>query len=72
MTSASTSAGTGRTRDARQAQRGQGAAGESYIDGMKAAGIGDLDVDELVAMKVQGITPEYVREMRASRFQDRR
>lgn len=34
---------------------------ESYIDGMKAAGYGDLTVDELVAMKIQGITPEYVR-----------
>jgi beta-lactamase regulating signal transducer with metallopeptidase domain len=37
---------------------------ESYIDGMKAAGYGDLTVDELVAMKIQGVTPEYVREMR--------
>jgi len=42
--------------------------GESYIDGMKAAGYGDLTVDELVAMKVQGITPDYVREMKAAGF----
>jgi beta-lactamase regulating signal transducer with metallopeptidase domain len=33
----------------------------SYIDGMKAAGLGDLTVDQLIAMKIQGITPEYVR-----------
>ena len=39
---------------------------ESYVEGMKAAGFGDLTVDELVAMKVQGITPEYVRDMRAA------
>jgi beta-lactamase regulating signal transducer with metallopeptidase domain len=39
---------------------------ESYIDGMKAAGVSDLDVDELIALKVQGITPEYVRDMRAA------
>ncbi len=33
----------------------------SYIDGMKAAVGGDLTVDELIAMKIQGVTPEYVR-----------
>jgi beta-lactamase regulating signal transducer with metallopeptidase domain len=42
----------------------QGEPAQSYIDGMKSAGMGDMDVDELVAMKVQGITPEYVREMK--------
>ncbi len=40
--------------------------GESYIDGMKAAGMGDISVDELIALKVQGVTPEYVREMKAA------
>jgi beta-lactamase regulating signal transducer with metallopeptidase domain len=33
----------------------------SYIDGMKAAGIDELTVDQLIAMKIHGITPEYVR-----------
>jgi len=33
----------------------------SYIDGMKAAGLGDLTVDQLIAMKIQDVTPEYVR-----------
>jgi beta-lactamase regulating signal transducer with metallopeptidase domain len=37
------------------------APGDSYIDGMKAAGLGDLSVDQLIAMKIQGVTPEYVR-----------
>ena len=35
----------------------------SYIDSMKAAGLGDLTVDQLIAMKVQDVTPEYVREL---------
>jgi beta-lactamase regulating signal transducer with metallopeptidase domain len=38
--------------------------GSSYIEQMKAAGVQNLDVDELVAMKVQGITPDYVRLMK--------
>ena len=33
-----------------------------YIDGMRAAGY-DVDIDKYVAMKVQGITPEYAQEM---------
>lgn len=37
------------------------APGGSYIDGMKAAGLADLTVDQLIAMKIQGVTPEYVR-----------
>src|SRR5271165_1934876 len=36
----------------------------SYIDEMKAAGLGDLTVDQLIAMKIQDVTPEYVRELR--------
>lgn len=33
----------------------------SYIDGMKAALGGDLTVDQLISLKIQGVTPEYVR-----------
>ncbi|MGB8539896.1 MAG: M56 family metallopeptidase [Acidobacteriaceae bacterium] len=33
-----------------------------YIDGMRAAGY-DEDIDKYIAMKVQGITPEYARAM---------
>jgi beta-lactamase regulating signal transducer with metallopeptidase domain len=33
-----------------------------YIDGMRAAGY-DVDIDKYIAMKVQGITPEYARAM---------
>jgi hypothetical protein len=38
----------------------------SYIDGMAAAGMTNLSVDDLIAMKIQGVTPDYVREMRAT------
>jgi beta-lactamase regulating signal transducer with metallopeptidase domain len=37
---------------------------QSYIDGMKSAGLGDLTVDQLMALKIQGVTPEYVKQMR--------
>lgn len=35
----------------------------SYIDGMRAE-LGDLTVDQLVSLKIQGVTPEYVRGLR--------
>lgn len=47
------------------AQLAANAAGASYIDSMKAAGLSDLTVDELIAMKIQDVTPEYVKELRA-------
>ena len=37
--------------------------GSSYIDAMKAAGLVNPSIDELVALKTQGVTPEYVRQM---------
>ncbi len=36
---------------------------ESYIESMKAAGLGNLTVDQIIALKVQGVTAEYVRGM---------
>lgn len=36
----------------------------SYIDGLKAAGLTNLSVDELIGLKVQGVTPEYVKSMK--------
>ena len=44
-----------------QTTASQPSSGGSYIDAMKAAGLGDLTVDQLIAMKIQGVTPEYVR-----------
>jgi len=42
---------------------------ESYLDAMEAAGFKNLTADELIGMKVQGITPAYVREIREQGFQ---
>jgi beta-lactamase regulating signal transducer with metallopeptidase domain len=41
----------------------------SYIDAMKAAGLSDLTVDQLIALKIQDVTPEYVRELREQGLQ---
>ena len=38
-----------------------------YIDRMKAAGY-DVDLDKMIAMKIQGVTPEYAREMASAGF----
>jgi beta-lactamase regulating signal transducer with metallopeptidase domain len=37
---------------------------QSYMDAMAAAGIKITDVDELISLRVQGVTPEYIKEMR--------
>lgn len=36
---------------------------QSYIDGMKSAGLDNLTADDLIGLKIQGVTPEYVRAM---------
>ena len=41
----------------------------SYIDEMKAAGLNDLTVDQLIALKTQDVTPEYVRGLRGQGLQ---
>lgn len=42
---------------------GNSYSGNSYIDAMKAAGFGDLTPDQLIALKIQDVTPEYVRDV---------
>ena len=37
----------------------------SYIDGLKAEGLDNLDADQLIALKIQGVTPQYIHEIRA-------
>jgi len=39
---------------------------ESYIDSLKSAGLENLTVDQLIALKVQGVTAEYVRGLQAA------
>jgi hypothetical protein len=45
-----------------QSDSGNSTPHSTYIDGMKAAGY-DVDLDKLIAMKIQGVTPEYARAM---------
>jgi beta-lactamase regulating signal transducer with metallopeptidase domain len=47
------------SQDAATEQRG------SYIEGLQSAGLKDLTVDEIIALKIHGVTPDYIREMRA-------
>lgn len=35
----------------------------SYLEGLKAAGLDNLTVDQIVELKIQGVTPEYVKSM---------
>jgi len=41
----------------------------SYIDQMRAAGLENLTPEELISLKVQGVTPDYVRGIREQGFQ---
>jgi beta-lactamase regulating signal transducer with metallopeptidase domain len=41
---------------------------QSYLDQMEAAGFRNLSADDLIALKVQGVTPEYIRSMRELGF----
>src|SRR6267142_3701916 len=34
---------------------------QSYLDAMEAAGVKIVDADELIAMKIQGVTPDYIK-----------
>jgi beta-lactamase regulating signal transducer with metallopeptidase domain len=45
-----------------------GTSGGSFIAEMEAAGFKDLDVDQLIALRVHGVTAGYVRALRDSGF----
>jgi beta-lactamase regulating signal transducer with metallopeptidase domain len=38
----------------------------SYIGGLEAAGLKNVSVDQLIALKIQGVTPEYIRDIQAA------
>jgi len=40
------------------------------VKSMQAAGFKDLDCDELIGAKVQGITPEFIEQARKHGFQN--
>jgi hypothetical protein len=50
--------------EARENER-EGARSGSYIDGLHAEGMTDLSIDQLIAMKIQNVTPEYVHSIHA-------
>src|SRR6202158_999419 len=60
---AAAKAQTNKDKDQRTASEEQNKK-ESYLDAMEAAGFKNLTVDELISMKIQGVTPGYVKEMR--------
>ncbi len=43
--------------------------GPSYIDSLASAGLTNLSVDDLIALKTQGVTADYVRQMKEAGFQ---
>jgi beta-lactamase regulating signal transducer with metallopeptidase domain len=54
-----------RVREATPSQSASPADGASYIGALQAAGLKDLTVDEIVALKIHGVTPEYIHELHA-------
>lgn len=46
------------SRPASQSQK------QSYIDSLSEAGLKDLTVDQLIALKVQGVTADYIKSMK--------
>jgi beta-lactamase regulating signal transducer with metallopeptidase domain len=53
-------------RQIAQARQQQGTPAQpGWLDEIQAAGYRDLDVDKLIEMKIQGVTGEYIRQMRA-------
>jgi beta-lactamase regulating signal transducer with metallopeptidase domain len=38
----------------------------SYIESLRAAGLTNLDIDQIIALKIQGVTAEYVRSLVAA------
>jgi beta-lactamase regulating signal transducer with metallopeptidase domain len=43
--------------------------GQSYIDGLKSEGLNNLSADDLISLKIQGVTPQYIHEIRAEGLQ---
>ena len=66
--SAEAKAQTNKEKDQKTASEEQNKK-ESYLDAMEAAGFKNLTVDELISMKIQGVTPAYVKEVRQLGFE---
>lgn len=59
------SAQAGKSTATQQKERETSSSSGSYIDRMKAQGLDNLTADQLIALKIQGVTPEYMREVKA-------
>jgi hypothetical protein len=55
-------------KEARSAIEAEAPKSSSYIAGIEAAGLHDVGIEELVAMKVQGITPAYIEDVLATKL----
>jgi len=66
---AATPAPKPQTANAKEQQTATDNKKESYLDAMEAAGFKNLTVDELISMKIQGVTPAYVKEIRGLGFE---
>jgi hypothetical protein len=53
-------------RDGGDDQKTEEPAGGSYIDSLASAGLTKLTVDDLIALKIQGVTADYVRQIKAA------
>jgi bla regulator protein blaR1 len=60
---AAAKAQTDADRKQQTASEGQKNKKESYLEAMQAAGFKDVTVDEIISMKIQGLTPAYVKEI---------
>lgn len=48
-------------------KRGQAAASTgSYLGELESLGYKDMSADQVIALKIQGVTPQYIRDMRAA------
>ncbi len=45
--------------------------GSSYIDSLQGAGLTNLTVDDLISLKIQGVTADYIRQLKAAGFEPR-
>ncbi|MGB6875331.1 MAG: M56 family metallopeptidase, partial [Candidatus Acidiferrales bacterium] len=52
-------------QDQSQSAQSTRSSSSSYVDQMKSQGYDNLTADELISLKVQGVTPEYISEIKA-------
>jgi beta-lactamase regulating signal transducer with metallopeptidase domain len=63
--SAQTQEGQGQGTGQGEGQGQSSSSSSSYVDQMKAQGYDNLTADELISLKVQGVTPEYIQQIKA-------